>query len=249
MTQGGKQPPAESRSRDPLTSWLSTRVYFSVLLAFLFSLFILQPVTHTRILGVELGGLLLTLVFIGAVLAVKQHRALFVVALLLAVPGLIVTFMRPEAASDSGLHLVADGLVISLFFLVCACIVIDLFSDHEVDLGSISAALCIYLLIGLGFAFVYDAIGRLDPGAFAGLSADVAGAGRGFSGLMYFSFVTLTTLGYGDVTPLTPTARNFAMLQALLGQVVLVVLVARLVGMQVASATMSRNGGRGGGAS
>jgi hypothetical protein len=243
MTQGGSQPPAGTRPRDTLNRWLGTRVYFSVLLAFLFSLFILQPVTDVRILGVKLGSLLLTLVFVGAVLAVKQHRAMFVLAVLLAVPGLITEFLRAEAAPDSGLHLLADGLVISLFFLVCACIVIDLFTDHEVDLGSISAALCIYLLIGLGFAFVYDAVVRLDPGALTGVSLDAGSERGGISGLIYFSFVTITTLGYGDVTPLTQNARNFAMLEALLGQVVLVVLVARLVGMQVASATSSRSNG------
>jgi len=243
MTQGGSQPPAGSRPRDTLSSWLSTRVYFSVLLAFLFSLFILQPVTEVRILGVKLGSLLLTLVFVGAVLAVKQHRTMFIVAVTLAVPGLVVEFMRAGAAADSGLHLLADGLVISLFFLVCACIVIDLFTDHDVDLGSISAALCIYLLIGLGFAFVYDAVVRLDPGALTGVSLDAGDERGGISGLIYFSFVTITTLGYGDVTPVTSNARNFAMLEALLGQVVLVVLVARLVGMQVASATSVRGNG------
>jgi hypothetical protein len=243
MTQGGIQPPAGSRPRDTLHRWLSTRVYFSVLLAFLFSLFILQPVTDTRILGVKLGSLLLTLVFVGAVLAVKQRRALFVVAVLLAASGLVTEFLRAGAAPDSKLHLLADGLVISLFFLVCACLVVDLFTDHQVDLGSISAALCIYLLLGLAFAFVYDAIVRLDPGALSGVSVDAVGERGGISGLIYFSFVTLTTLGYGDVTPVTANARNFVVLEALLGQVVLVVLVARLVGMQVASATSSRGNG------
>jgi voltage-gated potassium channel Kch len=231
-----------------LRRWLTTRVYFSVLLAFLFSLFLLQPVSEVRVLGIRVGGLLMTLVFVGSVLAVSQRRAMFVVALLLAIPGLVLSLMRPGAAAGSGLHLVADGLVISLFFLVCICIVIELFSEQKVGLGSVSAALCIYLLIGLAFAFVYDVIERLEPNSFEGLSIGERAFDGSISGLMYYSFVTLTTLGYGDVTPLTQTARTFAMLEALLGQVVLVVLVARLVGMQVASSVASRDGGRSDGA-
>jgi len=217
------------------------------LLAFLFSLFLLQPVSETHILGIRVGGLLMTLVFVGSVLAVSQRRAMFVVAILLAIPGLVLNLMRPGAAVGSGLHLVADGLVISLFFLVCVCIVIELFSEQQVGLGSVSAALCIYLLIGLAFAFVYDVIERVEPGSFQGLPLGYATVDGNMSGLMYYSFVTLTTLGYGDVTPLTQTAHTFAMLEALLGQVVLVVLVARLVGMQVASAVLPRDGGTGDG--
>ena len=86
------------------------------------------------------------------------------------------------------------------------------------------------------WSVVFTAIARLEPGAFiqgAG-GAPPVGGGAGSMTSLYFSMVTLTTLGYGDVTPVTTAARMSAALEATLGQVFLVVLVARLVGMNVA---------------
>ena len=60
--------------------------------------------------------------------------------------------------------------------------------------------------------------------------------------LLYFSFVTLTTLGFGDITPLTSAARSLCWLEAVVGQMFIAILVARLVGLQILSASMDRDG-------
>ena len=77
------------------------------------------------------------------------------------------------------------------------------------------------------------------PGSFAGLPAD---AGVHFdSSLVFFSFVTMTTLGYGDIVPASPAARSLATLQAVVGQLYLAVLVARLVGLHVAESVRRKD--------
>jgi hypothetical protein len=81
----------------------------------------------------------------------------------------------------------------------------------------------VYLQLGIAFSFVYRTIEHFDPGSFSG-----AGPMDG-AALAYFSFVTLATLGYGDIVPTTQLARNLAVLETIIGQVFLVVVVARVV--------------------
>jgi voltage-gated potassium channel len=101
---------------------------------------------------------------------------------------------------------------------------------QKVDSERLSAALSAYLLVGHCFGIAYYQVEQLRPGSFA-----IGGAPTQLSQLdlqtaVYFSFVTLATLGYGDISPLTPTARGIAVSEAILGQLYLAVLVARLVG-------------------
>lgn len=96
-----------------------------------------------------------------------------------------------------------------------------------VDTEVILAALCVYLLLGILWTEAYVAVAALDPAAFSVPAGSVRRA------LGYFSFVTLTTLGYGDVTPVSGSARGLAVLEAIFGQLYLVTMIARLVAMQV----------------
>jgi hypothetical protein len=81
------------------------------------------------------------------------------------------------------------------------------------------------------WAYAYALVARLDPGAFSGPVSTADGPRAVF----YFSFVTLTTVGYGDVLPVHPVARSLAMLEAVTGPLYLAILVARLVSLVVAS--------------
>jgi len=97
---------------------------------------------------------------------------------------------------------------------------------HRV-LGGISA----YLLLGVVWAEAYTLIEALQPGSFSG----AVDAARGNRGWLYFSFVTLTTVGYGDILPVRPAARSLAMLEAVTGPLYMTVLLARLVSLAVTS--------------
>ncbi len=100
------------------------------------------------------------------------------------------------------------------------------------DPARLVGAFCVFLMLGVIWAFAYTLMELYSPGSFNGITDD--GQGGWDSGWLYFSFVTLTTLGYGDISPATPVARTFAYLQAVVGQFYLAVLVAGLVSAYMA---------------
>lgn len=121
--------------------------------------------------------------------------------------------------------------------------------QREVTSETISLSISVYLLMGLTWGFLYILIYQLQPHAFSFPSTDVLTSGFPtekkqpvFPVLIYFSLTTLTTIGYGDITPLTIKARYVAIAEGVAGQFYLAILVARLVGMQM-SRSMSQQTG------
>lgn len=98
---------------------------------------------------------------------------------------------------------------------------------NDISANRLVGAVCIYLLLGVIWALSYTLVAMTDPGSFAGFSPE-ADAGWD-SEWLYFSFVTMTTLGYGDLLPISATARALAYLQAVFGQFYVAMLVAGLV--------------------
>ncbi|MHB8900006.1 MAG: potassium channel family protein, partial [Thermoguttaceae bacterium] len=104
---------------------------------------------------------------------------------------------------------------------------------------AIPGALCGYLLLGIIWTLLYSAVDTAFPGSFNMPSrgdTDIANALPASGVLSYFSFITLATVGYGDVTPATPLARTLAWMEAVTGQFYLAVLVAGLVGFKITQA-------------
>ena len=97
----------------------------------------------------------------------------------------------------------------------------------EMNVNRLVGAICVFLLLGIIWSFAYSMLELAVPGSFSGL--DPGHDPRSDSSWLYFSFVTLTTLGYGDITPESATARTFAFMQAVVGQFYIAVLVAGLV--------------------
>jgi hypothetical protein len=238
--------------------------FFHMLLALLFLMFLMQTLWTRLLLGIPIGAYLTSLLLVGGTLAVSQHRVVAWLTGAVALAGLLSTHWPDAIALQRPIK---DASLIGFCLLVSVTLLSDLFRRRRVDGGSLSAALCVYMLIGLGFSAAYDLADWTQPAAFDGLSTDglaladtlpdIAWGGthaampagqhgpyehpsakdtRRALAFLYFSFVTLTTLGYGDIHPVAPFARTLAVLEALLGQIILVVLVARLVGLHVALA-------------
>lgn len=102
-----------------------------------------------------------------------------------------------------------------------------------VDGNKIVGAICIYMLIGLIWAFAYLIVEQLFPGSFKGLGETVPWQFN-LEPLIYYSMVTMTTLGYGDITPQMPLARFLAFMEAITGVFYTTILVASLIGMRLA---------------
>ena len=109
--------------------------------------------------------------------------------------------------------------------------------DEEVSREKIFGALSVYLLLGVIWAMLFIMMDSLVPGSFRYGQERVLTEAQ----MVYYSFVTLTTLGYGDIVPVSPTARSLATLEALTGQLYLTVLVARLVGLHITHASRRRS--------
>ena len=135
-----------------------------------------------------------------------------------------------DQAGLSYLHL----LVLMLFYIWATWLAAKqvLFSG-QIDSNKIVGAICIYLLIGLIWALLYLFIAQSVPGAFNGL--EQAEWYENFADGTYYSFVTLTTLGYGDISPVTPVARFLVYMEAIVGVFYMAILVASLIGMRVSA--------------
>jgi hypothetical protein len=118
--------------------------------------------------------------------------------------------------------------------ILSVIVLIQVFREGPITIHRIAGAIAVYLLFGLMWAFVYQFIAMQSPEAFklpASLGTYTADTLQ--SNLLYFSFVTLTTLGYGDILAVHPSARMLVMLEELTGQLFPAILLARLVSMEI----------------
>jgi len=129
-------------------------------------------------------------------------------------------------AFSGGEALVAAAGIASGAMVVAtiAAIAIGVIDQHEVNAQSITGAICIYILLGILFVFLFSATALLGSGDFFAQGTDGSRSLR-----FYFSFVTLATLGYGDYTPAGNLGHTLAVLEALIGQLYLVTVLALLV--------------------
>jgi hypothetical protein len=172
-------------------------------------------------------------VLLSAVYAVSEKKQMFTLAVVLALPVIVGRWANYFLKNDS-FTLVIKGLTIVVLVYIAGAVLSHVLRDEEVTADKIYGALSVYLLIGTTWAVVFTVIEAIQPQSFS--IADVQGASiREISAqFTYYSFVTLTTLGYGDITPLTPIAKTFSYVEAVIGQIYLVVLIARLVGLNIA---------------
>jgi voltage-gated potassium channel Kch len=129
------------------------------------------------------------------------------------------------------------SLIGSVFFFcyIAWLILADIFRAKMVTLDIIAAGISVYLFFGNICGFIYAIIGRVDPNAFTIPAATASYLGDNLSDVssaMYFSFVTLTTLGYGDISPVAPVARFLVYMEAIVGVFYMAILVASLIGIQ-----------------
>ena len=151
---------------------------------------------------------------------------------------LVLSVVRVVFPQTGDLEILTRSLMMAVFLLATVLTLWDVLAKGQVDAEKLTGALCVYLLIALLFSYGYWLCDKLLPEAFAPGSAGSEDFGR----WLYFSLVTLTTLGYGDVQPVHPAARTMASMEAVIGQLYLAVLVARLVGLHISQG--SRETGR-----
>ena len=177
------------------------------------------------------AGLMLTVVILVGVWSVDtgMHKSMRRI--------LATVFLVSLLAMEQFLHhpsVVLLQLSVSLLFClvtIAICCRQVLFSGY-VDLNKIIGAICIYILLGIAWGLVYMLLEQFFPGSIPGLEGGVWP--RDLQRSLYFSFISLTTLGYGDISPTQPLAQLIVYLQAITGQFYVAILVASLVGVRLA---------------
>jgi len=191
-------------------------------------MFVLRPFLEGFI-GIRLlVSIFFTLVLLSGVFAIHQNKGPFIIALAMAVLAGVGLWSHRITEIDA-LGIVA--YVASILFLgyLSAVILAHIFREKEITADMIMAAICVYFLIGWLWADVYALLEMLKPGSFQ----TSQGPGSELWDFIYYSFVTLTTLGYGDMTPVSGAAQSFAVLEAITGQLFIAILIARLVGTHI----------------
>jgi hypothetical protein len=208
------------------------------LLGALVTLFVLQPYLSAlsdldiplirRIDSRMVGVIAYSSVLLVGLRAVSVQRRHLWVGVGLAVPALLLNWATVALpAPPSGIRQLAVLITAGFLAYVGGRLLIYVVSTEQVSRDQLAGAISIYLILGHTWSLVYALIEFRNPGSFNGLgSPDRVG-----SDLMYFSFVTLTTLGFGDITPKTLEARVFAALEAVFGVIYVATLVSRLVSL------------------
>jgi hypothetical protein len=193
-------------------------------------LFIGAPFVEEMEGGEVIVSILFSLVLLAAVVAVADRKRVLIIALVLAIPsvaGRWINHFRPD-------------LVPPPVFLVCGLVLIIFAVAHllgfvlrapSVNVEVLCASISAYLMLGLMWTMAYWLVDQLTPGgAFSYDTNAGARSINGFNGF-YFSFVTLSTVGYGDITPVSKVARMLAAMEAITGLLYVAVLIARLVAL------------------
>jgi hypothetical protein len=186
--------------------------------------------------GSFLSSIFLMTILLSSLYLTKTNQRMIWIGAVMVL--LIMLTNWPVGLMEEQQRVIANS-VLQIMFLGFICIHIFSFILGARALTSqlIYAALCMYLMMGLLWSFVYTLLIAIDPESIQ-LASVVHGEESVrdvFSEMYYFSFVTLTTLGYGDILPVSRLARSLATMEAILGQLYLAVVIASLVGIQISS--------------
>jgi hypothetical protein len=211
------------RLSDPLLTALT------VMLAVL--MFVIAPLQAVGVVGAHYFGFAFGLMLVVAVFVVSGSVMALTATLFAFSLVVVATILRLRQPSAIDIYLDASAWLIAGLTLAIV-VARAVFAPGKVNLHRIVGAILLYLDIGLIFVALFCFIALLEPSAFTGLqplSDNLAVAGN----LIYFSFVTLTSVGYGDIVPLHPFARGIANIEAIIGQLYPATLLARLVTLEL----------------
>jgi hypothetical protein len=216
--------------------------FLSVLLiGLVITIFVVYPFGQFTPARNILANTIFSLIVISGVLAVARRPLITVPMLAIALASLAVRWLNAHSPA-LGLDLWDEALTLLTLLVLTLVVLAQVFRPGRITSPRIMGAVAVYLLLGIMWASGYHIVLRMDPGAFQ-LSRVAQTAAEWKASLLYFSFTTLTTVGYGDILPLNPFARALANMEALIGQLYPAILIARLVSLEIIHRTeMPRTG-------
>ena len=203
--------------------------YFFISILFLIAAEPYLDTPHFPVAPLAFLLIILTLIW-----ALKLGRGLFWLCLTLAIVACVFTFLSDgRLLAENGrtgfcFELLGLSVYILLLLIVIKVLLWNIFTEKRVTGGTIRGGLSIYFLMGIFWSTVYRLLLLIDPSAISCAHSTFQD-----SDLMYYSFVTMTTTGYGDIIPISAAARSMAILEATFGQIFITVFIARLVGLHL----------------
>ena len=192
-------------------------IIFTIILVLMVNPF-LRPL---GLFGHLFSTLILAMIPLSSAFALAENRDKPTIILLIALPFVILDGVSFFFKIHS-LMIVAFSFGAALYFYISYLLVKNILSIKLVSADLIYCAISTYLLIGIGWTAIYIVVEGISPGSFSGKSEP--------ADLLYFSFVTLTTVGFGDIVPLSLLGRRLAVLEAAMGSIYMAVIVAMIVG-------------------
>lgn len=210
-------------------------LYFLVSLVLLL---IFVPSAEKGVFHFAFLNLVTTVIILTGVYAVSEVKTHVIIASLLGVPWVLINWVNLFLHDSYGVGALSWGVLFLSYTTVL--VFINILRGSRVDIETLYGAVTVYLLIGLTFTSIYILVESMYPGSFN--MTNNYGEIHTFQvhDLLYYSYVTLTTLGYGEITPVRASARILSISEAVIGQLYLTVLVARLVGLHISSISKSR---------
>ncbi len=202
---------------------------FSILLAAMFLELMLAPLFGMPAGGLRAARVFTAIVLLAALSVVGVGRA----ALVLFIPALVAQLLASYSGAP-GVVLVAAVLRFLFLGYVLALVVRYVLSDRIVTLDTIAGTACAYVLLGFVWGNLFQLVEHLHPGSFEIPSSWLGPDRDPGATLIFFSFVTLTTVGYGIIHPTGPGPGALCVAEALVGQLYLAIMIARMVGLHLA---------------
>lgn len=214
---------------DPIDRLRQSNQRFLILLCLILGLLILVPILQQLVAVRLFIDIFLTAIFISMVYTFNYNKVHVIAGVFLAVVMLASLWLQ---YLDPNKWFLSVGMLAGVIFIsmVIAGIIGLIIKSEEVSREIIYAAILVYMLAALMWAFIYTFLELVDPASF---NIELNRSDGYLPVFQYYSFVTITTLGYGDITPITEVAKAFSVLEGVIGQLYLVVAVAWLVGMHV----------------
>ncbi|MEM7009351.1 MAG: potassium channel family protein [Thermodesulfobacteriota bacterium] len=212
--------------------WLilgSTKYKMFNFMTSIFILLIISSLLHDTDYGFIFMNIASSIVFVLGIYAAGRNKRNVIILIVLGLPWFLSEWIYTRSSETI--------FVSILFFLFIIGTMIDhILHTKKVSADTLYAAVCVFLLLGLLWASIYNYLEYISPGIiFLTNNTDVVNTLTS-NEYIYYSYTTLTTLGYGDITSLSPLGRMISVLEAITGQLFLAFLVARLVAIYTANA-------------
>jgi voltage-gated potassium channel len=219
---------------------------FTILLTCMLFLVVVLPFFEGYQIAITMLSVVTSAIVVAAIYAGATHRRELILSLALASPPLLGRWL-PWYQADRRFFLLITVATALFLAYSTVLVVVRTTQAKRVTLDTVAGALCGYMLIGMTFALAYSIVQFELPNSFRFAPRIFASPKYTFviqsevQRLVYYSFVTLTTTGYGDITATSPPTRALTVLEAMTGQMYLVVLVARLVALEITHSGRDRS--------